>query len=157
MSPHVERLTERQLELWFAGYGRPDLPDEMVNWPMTVHPTPGQTLLVHRGFVERVASFTDVFLDLAGGLFARQPVTHVRLLDREPYAMDRRRSIWLPPSVRDDLGRIPPGLWPYLFSASEEPCDIGMGFWTEVEAAAHLSWACVRYGRAEAGNGEPPA
>jgi uncharacterized protein (TIGR02996 family) len=150
MPAHVERLTERQLELWFAGYGRADLPDEMVNWPMTVHSTPGQNLLLCRGFVERITMFADVFLEVARGLFARQPVTHVRLVDLMPlhepstddFHWDFVSESYLGPVGIHTVPRQILARSPELRDAIYRTAD---------EADAAMSWACVRFGRAAAG------
>jgi uncharacterized protein (TIGR02996 family) len=149
MPPHVERLTERQLELWFSGYGKPDLPDDMITYPMTVHQTPGQNLLIRRGFVERVTIFTDLYLLVAGGLFARQPVTHVRLVDLVPLCNRRTGTYgWEYMPAQRVPGRshqVPVELSWYFPEEGPE------AFATADEAEAALSWACVRFGRAAAG------
>jgi uncharacterized protein (TIGR02996 family) len=143
---HVERLTERQLELWFAGHGRPNLPPEMTDWPVTVHPTPGHSLLLCRGFVERITIHTSGFLRLAGGLFARQPVMHVRLGDCQPSST--RAGFGRVQRIGGGrLDQIPDELWALVYS--EDAAD--RTFPTADAAEAALSWACVRYGRAQAG------
>jgi uncharacterized protein (TIGR02996 family) len=144
--PDMERLTTRQTQLWYAGHGRPDLPDGMANWPMALYPTPVNNLLVHRGFIERIAVFTDAFLKVAGGLFARQPVTHVRLVDRQPSAT-RKGFSWIRNIRTGRLDQVPDELWLYLGDDDETAPD----FSTADEAEAAVSWACVRYGRAQAG------
>ena len=145
MPAHVERLTERQLELWFGGFGRPDLPGELVNSPLTVHPTPGQNLLLRRGFVERMTCFGEIFLEVAADLFARQPVAHVRIVEWQPRrTSDGSRWLWEIAEGRSD--NVAERIWPYL-AADGPPTR----YQTADEAEAALSWACVRYGRAVAG------
>ena len=148
---HVERLTERQLELWFAGHGKPELPAEMANWPMTVHATPSHNLLIRRGFVERFTLFTDVFLELAAALYKRQPVTQVRLVDRQPVSTGRGYA-WSHCTRGNRMDAVPDELWPYLSNAEV----VAHIFATADGAEAALSWACVRYGRAAAGLGDNP-
>jgi len=143
--PDVERLTVRQLELWFAGHGKPDLPGELANWPMTVHPTPGQNMLIRRGFVERLTTFSDIFLEIAGDLFARQPVTHVRLVDLFPLQDGDEHRWGATPTYQAGRSHVLP---PELLGFA--PQD-GTTFPTADAAEAALSWTCVRYGRAAAG------
>jgi hypothetical protein len=148
---YVGRLQERQLELWMGGHGRPDVPTEMANWPMTIHPMGGQSLRVRRGFVEQIASFTEIFLAVAGDLFARQPVAHVRLVDRQA-STSGRGFAWLRVSGRDALDSVPGDLWPFV----AEPEALMKVFETADSADAALSWACVRFGRSLAGLGDVP-
>jgi uncharacterized protein (TIGR02996 family) len=146
---HIERLQDRQLELWMGGRGRPDLPDELQTWAMYVHNPHGQSLRVRRGFVERIASFADVFFEVAAGLFAHQPVVQVRLIDLHPlavhdgYLWDRAH----PARSRTASHELPPELWDALFEAGV------VRYPTADEADAALSWACVQFGRARAGLG----
>jgi uncharacterized protein (TIGR02996 family) len=150
--PDIVRLTLRQMELWFAGHGKPDLPAEMANWPMTVHATPGHNLLIRRGLVERITLFTDVFLEMAGELFARQPVMHVRLVDKQSRETDSG-VCWVFSMVHQDaLDEVPLPLWDYFWGER----DTKQVFATADEAEAALSWACVRYGRAQAGLEDSP-
>ena len=154
MPAHIERLQERQLELWSGGAGRPDVPESMGNWPMFIHPMQSQGLRIRRGFVERMASFTDIYLEVAGGLFTRQPVNHVRLVDLTPFH-DRRKGVYVWEYMRQypdpwQTPRVPVELSWYF---SDDQPD---AFQTADEAEAALSWACVRYGRAAAGLRDNP-
>jgi uncharacterized protein (TIGR02996 family) len=146
---HIERLQERQLELWMGGAGRPDLPADLANWPMTVHPMRGQSLRIRRGFVERVISFAEIYVEMAGRLFTRQPVTHVRLVDLIPLRDGRKGTFrWEHMPAQPVPGRhyqVPIELSWYFADDGVET------FQTADEAEAALSWACVRYGRAAAG------
>lgn len=150
---HIERLQDRQLELWMGGRGRPDLPDDLQTWAMYVHTQHGQSLRIRRGFVERIACFGDVFLEVAAGLFRHQPVVQVRLIDMHPlavhdgYLWDRARPI----RSRTASHELPEELWDLLF-------ENGVVLYpTADEADAALSWACVCYGRFRAGiAGGPP-
>lgn len=144
----VERLQERQLELWMGGHGKPDLPEELATWPMYIHNPRGQSLRIRRGFVERIACFAGVFPEIAAGLFARQPVVQIRLLDLEPLRVEEKGYVW--DSARTDDYRpfsheVPAALWDHLFEAGV------VTYPTADEATAALSWACVRHGRARAG------
>jgi uncharacterized protein (TIGR02996 family) len=150
MPAHVERLTERELELWFGGRGRPDLPEELVNSPLVIYPTPGQNLLLRRGFVERITCFGEIFVEVAVGLFRTQPVTHVTLVDRQPFESGDRFHWILRSGIGTywNIGSVPPAVWPYMVPGGDTP---SIAFATADEAVAALSWACVRYGRAAAG------
>lgn len=152
--PHIADLTARQLELWADGFGRPDLPATMSNWSAYPMSTLGTQLRVRRGFVERVTCQTDEFLGVAGSLFARQPVTEVRLADRvlpfmrpagpefrggfrwliRPADAEHLTGFWLPEGIAEHLNEVGTGLY--------RSAD---------EAEAALSRACVRYGRAAVG------
>jgi uncharacterized protein (TIGR02996 family) len=145
MPAHIERLQERQLELWMGGAGRPELHKELANWPMTIHPMRGQSLRIRRGFVERVASFAEIFIAVAAGLFRHQPVTRISLVDRQPFHTGSGYG-WARKVGRDTFGSVPTILWPYL-SAGDGPVE----FPTADEAEAALSRACVQYGRTAAG------
>jgi uncharacterized protein (TIGR02996 family) len=146
----VERLQERQLELWNAGHGKPDLADDLTTWPMYIHNPRGVSLRIRRGFVERIACFAGVFPEVAAGLFARQPVVQVRLLDLEPLRVEEG-FVWdfaRATSYRPFSHEIPPVLCDAQFEAGMVP------YRTADEATAALSWACVRYGRTAAGLAE---
>jgi uncharacterized protein (TIGR02996 family) len=151
-SDQVALLQERQIDLWMGGFGRPEVPEEMSNWPMSIHPMRSQHLLLRRGFVDRVVSFAGIYMEVAPMLFARQPVTHVRIVGLQLYEFDDG-FMWTLESA-EGLGGVPEELWPYL---SQRDGDEIVYYSTNAEADAALSWACVRYGRAEAGLGEPPA
>jgi len=148
----VVRLTERQLELWYDGFGRPDLPAALENWPIAPHQVRGPLVRVRRGFVERVSCRCGDFLAVAAELFGRQPVIHVRLVDRQ--AVDENTGWgfgWYCADVWEQLvDDIPPEVWKYL-APDGRPM---VHFPTSDEADAALGWACVRYGRAKAGLGE---
>ena len=143
---HIGDLTNRQLELWGDGFGRPSLPTGMANWSSYPASTLGTQVRVRRGFVERLTCQTDEFLSVADELFARQPVTHVRLVDRRP-GWTGRGPMWIHERTPIGLAGIPDELWQFL----SEPAVAARGFATADEAEAALSWACVRYGRARAG------
>jgi uncharacterized protein (TIGR02996 family) len=152
----VERLMERQMELWADSRGRPDLPPAMVDWPIYPANTRGVRIRVRRGFVERVSCPAEEFMAVAGDLFARQPVTHVRLVDLQPlWDQNRGVFVWDP-----RLGGEPPGATHYM------PGEFWhLMWWENVPVTAEtvdlaetrLSWACVRHGRILAGLEEEPS
>ena len=175
MPAHIERHQERQLELWMGGAGRPELPAELANWPMTIHPMRGQSRRIRRGFVERVASFAGIFLEVVAGLFRHQPVAHVALVDKQPFQTDRGYG-WARLTGLDSFGSVPAELWPHLVgtgagtdvrttraaepegnfesehpASDPEPVQPVIIYPTADAAEAALSWTCVRYGRAAAG------
>ena len=141
----VADLTVRQLELWNDGFGRPDLPDTMANWSVYPVNTRGTQVRVRRGFVERLSCESGQFLSLAAELFARQPVTHVRLTDLQP-AWERHNGVYVwhcatLSTLPAPAHWLPRPLWAILFeggSVAYETADL---------ADANLSWACVQYGR----------
>lgn len=113
-------------------------------------PVPGASLVVRRGFVERVelpaAGFTR---PVARQIFWSHPVTEVRLTDKGPHACVGGRAGWHlagpTTQARSEIDRhlydrLPPGITPEL-CVYESP------------AAAHaaLSDACVSWGRSLAG------
>ena len=151
---NIAQLSERQLELWADGFGRPNLPATMANWSVYPVSTLGTQLRVRRGFVEQVTCQTDEFVSVAGPLFARQPVTDVRLADRIlPYVrpaepgsgsgfrwLVRRadfpgdsRFYALPQEIGDHL----PNMGSVFFRTADD-------------AEAALSQACVQFGLAAA-------
>jgi hypothetical protein len=105
-----------------------------------------------RGFVVSVTLPCADFLRHAAGLFAAQPVTEVRLSDREPLWVDggRGHGWWLdrPPGWVEDNTlpeNLPAALWERL---TGEVTGRWNHFPSETEAVADLSAACVAYGRA---------
>jgi len=145
--PPVADLTSRQLELWVDNHGRPDLPAAVADWPIFPANTPGTRLRVRRGFVERLMCPCDEFLELAPELFARQPITHVRLIDRQ--SIDQGggftwycTGVWK--TLVDDM---PAELWPYL-ARDDQPM---VTYATSDDADAALGRACVRYARSLVG------
>ena len=145
----VERLMERQMELWADGHGRPDLPAGMTDWPIYPANTRGVRIRVRRGFVERLSCQSAEFTALAPELFNRQPVTHVRLVDLQPL-WQRHDGLYVWHCATLSITPPPPHwvprpLWAVLYEAG------AVTYETADLADATLSWACVRYGRAHAG------
>ncbi|MDY3563763.1 TIGR02996 domain-containing protein [Gemmata sp. JC673] len=115
-----------------------------------------------RGFVARVRLPTGAFLASAAGLFARHPITTVRLTDKTPMPVLGGAWWWadscLAPSEPACLARyVPPELYQALTGAiapdgqsrqGVSPADLT--FPTAAAAVSALSSACVTYGRAMA-------
>src|SRR5262245_8205768 len=145
----VERLMQRQMELWADGHGRPDLPAQMADWPIYPANTAGTRVRVRRGFVERLSCRCKDLMALAADLFARQPVTDVRLVDLQP-ARQRHDGtyVWHCASASISpvpLHWVPAPVWAILRERGPVTYE------TADEAELALSWACVRYGRGRAG------
>src|SRR5262245_1762516 len=141
--PHVATLTERQMELWFDNHGRPDLPAAMANWPVSPANPPGIRLRVRRGFIERLACPGDEFLAVAAELFARQPITHVRLSDRQSINQGGGFAWFCTGVWKELVDDVPAELWPHL-ARDDQPM---VTYATSDEADAALGRACLRYGR----------
>lgn len=145
-SEPIRLLIKRQHELWSAGHGRPILPDHHQRLIPDVWKRDGSDLLVRRGFVERISTTTDKFLQMAAKLFALQPVTHVNLFDRRPSSTGRGYA-----RCRGSHGHgqdhLPDEIWRYLVD-SEVVYHV---FANADRAMAALNTACVRYGRTVAG------
>jgi uncharacterized protein (TIGR02996 family) len=113
----------------------------------------GQRLHVRRGFVESVALAAAAFLGHAAELFRAQPVTAVRLSDREPYNNAANCWLW----TREGSGAFAPifgaALRGELFDRLDFDIDIrNRKSWrtyrTRDAALAALSAAAVAHGRA---------
>ncbi len=127
------------------------MPEEICNIPPI-------TWNFMRGFVESIKLPTNSFLRHAAAIFAAQPVTSVRLTDREHYQdlSDYESDYpWCWSHANRALGQTydssPHWLPPELFLRLPGGEFITKCFGTESQARTALSAACVSYGRRLAG------
>jgi uncharacterized protein (TIGR02996 family) len=145
MPPDIAGMWARQFDLFEARDGWPDLPTGMADWPLYPVKTQGTRVRVRRGFVERLSCQSGDFMSLAAELFARQPVTHVRLVDLQP-AWERHDGVYVWDTVRPGIPPypdhwVPAPLWAVLFECGSVTYE------TADEADNALALACVQYGR----------
>lgn len=120
----------------------------------------GVEMVVRRGFIEAVAMPLEAFEEHAAALFARCPVTDVRLIDVRPRA-DEPGQPWGPTLYRresyrhhgtPDEGFIPASIFDRL--AAGNYCSEGEASprrsYAGGEMRSDLSAACVAYGREQA-------
>jgi uncharacterized protein (TIGR02996 family) len=120
----------------------------------------GHKMLTRRGFVESITLPLAAFQGHAAALFAAQPITAVRLGDREPRENGLREKPWFwvttadfgdePNHLPRDLRPLPGCAWMDLGPAPQ--WDTQGHYYSSADAAhAALSAACVRRGRLLAG------
>lgn len=104
-----------------------------------------------RGFVSGLAWNTEQFVRHAAAIFAAQPVTEVRLVDREPFPSNERPQglFWREGVVDDERYTLPSPIFDELeWDAELSPDHLDGKYWPDMEQTrAALSRACVQYGR----------
>lgn len=101
-----------------------------------------------RGFVSRIELTTDAFLDHAADLFARHPITSMRLVDREPYKLAAISGRWAWDYQGEDAGgrhTLPKAIHDCV-QGERHPNGLIL-FSSPVLAHAALDRACVSFGR----------
>jgi hypothetical protein len=108
-----------------------------------------------RGFIEAVTLDTAAFLTHAAALFAAQPITAVRLADKEPdrggdgcWRWYRGVVSWL---GRDESDAVPGEIFSLIDALQPYALDVEKVLTGRGEALAALSAACCAFGRAAAG------
>ncbi len=110
---------------------------------------PPPTVKFHRGFIQRVTLPTADFLRHAAAIFAAQPVTGVRLTDREPFFHSQADVYdWLRGPANVARNRMPAE----FIDLMNDPPGVGFArYYSAEQAHAALSAACVSYGRSLVG------